>query len=163
MSRPFLPKKRSPIEARQNDAGRWAEYPRGTGGSRFSVESSRGHGWVLGLRRVAPDHREIIAGWSRFVSGEFILERNLKRGSVFISSEDEQVYMVSGIFSSWEEMIPQADLPILLRATLIPFKDRIIYDSIVTSSNVIIGRGYAEIFKDIYLSAKQAKSIHTSL
>ena len=37
------------------------------------------------------------------------------------------------------------------------------YDSIVTSSNVIIGRGYAEIFKDIYLSAKQAKSIHTSL
>ena len=37
------------------------------------------------------------------------------------------------------------------------------YDSIVTCSNVIIGRGYAEIFKDIYLSAKQAKSIHTSL
>ncbi len=112
---------------------------------------------------LPPDHREIIASWSRFVSGEFILERNLKRGSVFISSEDEQVYLVSGIFSSWEEMIPQADLPILLRATLIPFKDRIIYDSIVTSSNVIIGRGYAEIFKDIYLSAKQAKSIHTSL
>ena len=101
--------------------------------------------------------------WSRFVSGEFILERHLKRGSVFISSEDEQVYLVSGIFSSWEEIIPQAELPILLRATLIPFKDRIIYDSIVTGSNVIIGRGYAKIFKDIYLSAKHAKSIHTSL
>ena len=117
----------------------------------------------LASAELPPDHREIIAGWSRFVSGEFILERNLKRGSVFISSEDEQVYLVSGIFSSWEEMIPQADLPILLRATLIPFKGRIIYDSIVTCSNVIIGRGYAEIFKDIYLSAKQAKSIHTSL
>lgn len=109
---------------------------------------------------LPPDHREIVAGWNRFVSGEFILERHLKRGSVFISLEDEQVYLVSGIFSSW---IPRPDLPILLHATLIPFKDRIIYDSIVTSSNVIIGRGYAEIFKDIYLSAKQAKSIHTSL
>lgn len=117
----------------------------------------------LASAELPPDHREIIAGWSRFVSGEFILERNLKRGSVFISSEDEQVYLVSGIFSSWEEIIPQAELPILLRATLIPFKDRIIYDSIVTGSNVIIGRGYAKIFKDIYLSAKQAKSIHTSL
>ena len=117
----------------------------------------------LASAELPPDHREIVAGWNRFVSGEFILERHLKRGSVFISSEDEQVYMVSGIFSSWEETIPRPDLPILLHATLIPFKGRIIYDSIVTCSNVIIGRGYAEIFKDIYLSAKQAKSIHTSL
>ena len=106
---------------------------------------------------MPPDHREIIAGWNRFVSGEFILERHLKRGSVFITLEDEQVYMVGGIFSSWEEMIPQADLPILLRATLIPFRDKIIYDSIVTCSNVILGRGYAETFKNIYLLAKQAK------
>ena len=41
-------------------------------------------------------------------------------------------------------MIPQADLPILLRATLIPFKDKIIFDSIVTCSHVILGRGYAQ-------------------
>ena len=73
-----------------------------------------------------------------------LLERHLKRGSVFISLEDEQVYMVGGILSSWEEMIPQADLPILLRATLIPFKDKIIFDSIVTCSHVILGRGYAQ-------------------
>jgi hypothetical protein len=108
-------------------------------------------------------HREIIAGWNRFVSSEFILEQHLKRGSVFISLEDEQVYMVGGIFSSGEEMIPQADLPTLLRATLIPFRDKIIYDSFVTCINVILGRGYAEAFKNIYLSAKQAKTIHTSL
>ncbi len=109
------------------------------------------------------EHREIIADWKRFVSGEFILERHLKRGSVFISLKDEQVYMVNGIISSWEDMIPRADLPILLRATLIPFRDKIIYDSIVTCSNVIIGRGYAETFKEIYLSAKQDKTILTSL
>ena len=117
----------------------------------------------LASAELPPDHREIIAGWNRFVSGEFILERHLKRGSVFISLENEQVYMVGGILSSWEEMIPQADLPILLRATLIPFRDKIIYDSIVTCSNVILGRGYAETFKDIYLLAKQAKTIPTSL
>ena len=93
------------------------------------------------------EHREIVAGWKRFVSGEFILERHLKRGSVFISLKDEQVYMVNGILSSWEDMIPYAALPILLRATLIPFRDKIIYDSIVTCNNVIIGHGYAETFK----------------
>ena len=34
----------------------------------------------LASAELPPDHREIIAGWSRFVSGEFILERHLKRG-----------------------------------------------------------------------------------
>ena len=41
----------------------------------------------LASAELPPDHREILAGWSRFVSGEFILERHLKRGSVFISLE----------------------------------------------------------------------------
>ena len=31
------------VESRKLCALRWAEYPRGTGGSRFSVEPSRGH------------------------------------------------------------------------------------------------------------------------
>lgn len=117
----------------------------------------------LDSAKLPPEHREIIAGWNRFVSGEFILERHLKRGSVFISLKDEQVYMVNGIFSSWEEMFPYTPPPILLRATLIPFKDKIIYDSIVTCSNVIIGRGYAETFKQLYMSAKQAKALRFSL
>ncbi len=113
--------------------------------------------------KLPPEYREIVTSWKRFVSGEFILERHLKRGSVFISLKDEQMYMVNGIFSSWEDMIPCADLPILLRATLIPFRDKIIYDSIVTCSNVIIGHSYAETFKEIYLSAKLTKTIRSSL
>lgn len=113
--------------------------------------------------KLPPEQREIVTSWKRFVSGEFILERHLKRGSVFISLKDEQVYTVNGILSSWEDMIPCADLPILLRATLIPFRDKIIYDSIVTCSNVIIGHGYAETFKEIYLSAKLTKTIRSSL
>lgn len=117
----------------------------------------------ISTAKLPPEHREIVTSWKRFVSGEFILERHLKRGSVFISLKDEQVYMVKGILSSWEDMIPRADLPILLRATLIPFRDKIIYDSIVACRNVIIGHGYAETFKEIYLSAKLTKTIRSSL
>ena len=112
---------------------------------------------------LLPEHRKIVESWKCFVSGEFILERHLKRGSVFISLKDNQTYMVNGIYSTWEEIFPNTSLPILLRATLIPFKDKIIYDSIVTCSNVIIGRGYADSFKNIYLTAKQSKSIRFSL
>lgn len=117
----------------------------------------------LTFAELPSDHCKIIAGWKRFVSGEFILERHLKHGSVFISLKDGQVYMVKGIYSSWEEIFPHSNLPIPLWATLIPFQDKIVYDSIVTCSNVIIGRGYAETFKKIYMSAKQDKTIRLSL
>lgn len=117
----------------------------------------------LSSAELSEEHREIVASWKRFVSGEFILERHLKRGSVFISLKDEQVYMVGGIFSSWEEMFPRSYLPILLRATLIPFQNKIIYDSIVTCSNVISGRAYEDSFKNIYLSAKQTNALHFTL
>lgn len=111
---------------------------------------------------ILEEHLKIISGWKNFVSGEFILERHLKKGSVFISVDDAQVYMVSGIYSTLEEMLPYTS-PVLLRVTLIPFKGKIIYDSIVTCSNVIIGRGYADSFKKLYMTAKEAKTIRFSL
>ncbi len=117
----------------------------------------------LATADLPEEHRKIISGWNNFVSGKFILERHLKRGSVFISLKDEQVYLVHGIYSSWEEMFPYTPTPILLQATLIPFKGRIIYDSIVSCSNVSFGRGYADSFKEIYLTAKQAKAVRISL
>lgn len=41
-----------------------------------------------------------------------MLERHLKKGSVFISTDTQEVYMVSGIITSWEEMFfykPEAE------------------------------------------------------
>lgn len=107
-----------------------------------------------------PDvHKEIISGWKHFVSGRFILERHLKKGSVFICVDDGQVYMVCGIYSSWSDMLPGAHLPMLIEATLIPFKGKIIHDSIFTCGNIVFGRSSAEEFKDIYMEAKEKDSI----
>ena len=38
------------------------------------------------------EHKEIIQGWKRRIQGKFIMERHLKKGTIFISMEDEQVY-----------------------------------------------------------------------
>ena len=111
-----------------------------------------------------PDEcRCIVSDWKRYITGRFMLERHLKKGSVFISIDTEEVYMVSGIISSWAEILEDRPLPILLRATLIPFKDTIITDGLVTPFDVRFGRGYSSEFKEIYRNAKQNKSIHLSL
>ena len=98
--------------------------------------------------------RELIQSWKQCISGRFILERILKKGAILISVEDEKVYQVSGIISSWDEMFGFARLPLMIHATLIPFGDVIISDGLIQIYNIIIGRNMTREFKDIYMKAK---------
>lgn len=50
------------------------------------------------------ERRSIIERWKRGICDDFILESNLKSGLIFISAHTEEVYLVSGIISSWEEI-----------------------------------------------------------
>lgn len=110
------------------------------------------------------EEKFILRSWKRQFTGKFILERHLKTGSILLSCEDDdRVFHVSGIFSSWEEMIPSHFLPIILEATLLPFKDVIISDGLVMPYNVEIGRNMSKSLKEIYMSAKKHNEIIKSL
>jgi len=109
------------------------------------------------------EHQKIISGWKRCIRGKFIMERHLKKGTIFISMENEKVYQVSGIVSSWEEMFCGAPLPIILEAVLIPFRDVIITDGLVVPYNILIGRTMAGEIKNVYLNAKKAGKVHRTL
>lgn len=117
----------------------------------------------LSDNHLSDEHSSIVSGWKKRVSDTFMLERHLKKGSVFISVENQQVYMVNGIITSWEDMFFFMSLPIMLNATLIPFKDKIISDGLVIPYSVCFGKGYSSEFKNIYLTAKKNKIIHFSL
>lgn len=109
------------------------------------------------------EHLEIIDGWKRRICDDFILERNLKSGSIFISGHTDEVYLVSGIISSWEEIFFYRSPPIMLSATLIPFRNVIISDGLVSAYNVVFGGNYSSEWKDIYMAAKKSGSIHKAL
>ena len=91
---------------------------------------------------VLEEYSKIVAGWKRCKPGRYIVERHLKKGSVFISAEDGAVYMVKGLFSTWEEML--GGCPVLLDAVLIPFRDIIISDGLVAPYSIYCS-GPAEI------------------
>lgn len=112
---------------------------------------------------MAQDEREIISSWKRCVQGRFLMDRHLKKGTIFISMDTEEVYQVQGIISSWEEMFYGAPLPLMVGATFIPFRKGIISDGLVIPYNIIIGSGMKRIFKDVYMSAKKNRTIHQSL
>ena len=112
---------------------------------------------------LTEEHKDIIRSWKRRIQGEFLMERHLKKGTIFISLENEEVYQVSGIISSWEEMFYGAPMPLIVEATFMPFRDVIISDGLVMPYNIIVGGGMKQMFKDVYMTAKKSGRIHRSL
>ena len=113
--------------------------------------------------QLPEEHRAIIRSWKRCLQGQFMMERHLKNGTIFISMEDEKVYQVSGIISSWEEMFFGAPMPIIIEAAFMPFRDVIISDGLIIPYNILVGGGMKKIFKEIYLTAKKNGEICRSL
>ena len=112
---------------------------------------------------LSEEHKEIVRSWKRRIQGQFMMERHLKKGTIFISMENEEVYQVSGIISSWEEMFYGAPMPLIIEATFMPFRDVIISDGLVIPYNILVGGGMKRIFKDVYMAAKKSGQIHQSL
>ena len=111
------------------------------------------------------DEREksILSNWKKCVPGRYMIERHLKKGTIFISMENEQVYLVSGIISGIDEMFFGAPLPLMIEATLIPFENVIITDGLIMPYNVFMGPGIKRSFKEKYLEAKNSGEIITTL
>lgn len=94
---------------------------------------------------------------------KFIVDRHLRNGSVLISADNNEVYIVKGIYSSWREMQEGYPMPQIIEATLIPFGNAIIYNGIVVPSGVCLGRNMSEQSKQIYLAAKKTGRLHYDL
>ena len=109
------------------------------------------------------EHREIVCGWKRFVRGDYIVERHLKKGSIFISSDTQKVYLVKGITNPWEILLRNEPMPTMLKVTLIPFRDEIISDGLVRPYDIMFGGGLKQELKGIYMAAKKNGKIIQSL
>ncbi|HET90722.1 MAG TPA: hypothetical protein ENN99_08300 [Chloroflexi bacterium] len=109
-----------------------------------------------------PDNElDIIRKWKRFVAGTFYIFRCLKKHTIFIG--DDQVYGVLALYDSLEEMIYGQQLPIMVKAVLLPFKGEIVYDGALTFYNVRFGGGVRSRLKEEYMAAKQNGRIITTL
>jgi hypothetical protein len=108
---------------------------------------------------------EIVSNWKKFVAGDFYIERYLKKGAIFISSEESpQVYVVLGLTESLAEMFePYYRPPILVKTVLLPFKGQIIYDGLFQTYSVYFGSGIKGNLREIYMAAKQNRRIIDTL
>lgn len=113
--------------------------------------------------RLSPDDLALVDSWKHRVAGDFFIFRHLKKYTIFIDgSSPANGYGVQGITSSLEEIVGPY-LPIYVKAVLLPFEDRIIYDSLLSSYPIQFGGGYRRSLNDTYRDIQERGGIITNL
>lgn len=113
--------------------------------------------------KLNPEEVALVGSWKRAVHGKFIVERHLQKGSVFICYEDDEVYIVKGIYSTWREMMQGYPMPQAVKTTLMPFGNVIIYDGIIAPYGLCFEKNLSDELKNVYQKAKKNGNLHFSL
>ena len=103
-----------------------------------------------------------VLDWSRFIRGNFFIERDLKNYTVFLRDDNPpKAYGVLGLADEISHMVPLA-LPIMVEAVLLPWQGRIVCDGLISFYNMYLGGGIQTNLRETYRKAK-ASGIITSL
>lgn len=90
--------------------------------------------------------------------------KHLKNYSVFMSAEDGgKLYAVTGIIDSLSDMFHSSHLPLFMEAVLIPFENRIIYDSLLIPYRIHMGSNMRKGFNEEYREIKAKQGIITAI
>jgi hypothetical protein len=112
--------------------------------------------------RLSPDSIAQVKAWRHVVHGRFIVERNLKRHTVFLDTEHPPTaYGVLGLTTEIVDML-RFGPPAMVEATLLPWKDAIVCDGLIRGYNIMMGSGMRRSFRDAYKAAK-TRGLVTSL
>jgi len=105
----------------------------------------------------------LAASWSHRVAGDFIIMRHLKKHSIFLmDSAQPAAFGVVGIISPIDDVLPFAP-PVMVKAVLLPFAGKIIYDSLIAHYPVSFGGGIRQGFAQSLRAATELGGLVTSL
>jgi hypothetical protein len=106
---------------------------------------------------------DIVASWQHLVHGKFYIFRELTNYTVFLSAETPATaYGVLALSQPFEELVGP-HLPVMVQATLLPFKDQIVYDGLMSTFNIFFGPGIRRSLNEDFKEAKARRGIVTSL
>ena len=114
--------------------------------------------------RLSEGELDIVRSWRHLVTGNFYVFRELKKYTVFLSTTDPAIaYGVLALSQPFEDLIGPY-LPVLTQTVLLPFKDKIVYDGLMTSYHRIsFGAGIRRSLNGSFKEAKLRHGIVASL
>src|SRR5271166_1167593 len=112
---------------------------------------------------LSDDELDIVRTWRHLVASRFYVFRELKKYTVFLSTTDPPIdYGVLALSQPFEDLIGPY-LPVMTQTVLLPFKDKIVYDGLMSSYSISFGPGIRRSLNESFKEAKLRHGIVTSL
>ena len=109
------------------------------------------------------DELDIVRSWRHLVHCKFYVFRELAKYTVFLSTTSPAVaYGVLALSQPFEDLIGPS-LPVLTETVLLPFKNMIVYDGLMSSYNISFGPGIRRNLNQVFKEAKERHGIVTYL
>ncbi len=103
----------------------------------------------------------ILIGFKKKIRSTFVIFKCLTNYAIFIDTKDNKYYAVKALSDTFDVFFDS--FPVRISTTLIPFKDKIIYDGFIQSSGVYYGPNMTKRMNKEYKEVKQNKQILTKL
>ncbi len=111
-------------------------------------------------QNMLTDEQKIIARlWSDAYEEDFYIVKHLKDYTVLLTGNEKKLYGVVGISGGLDDFFPEPALPALIKTTLLPFKQKIIYDGFFSYRNVFFGGNITRQIKQVYSELKGEQGI----
>ncbi len=78
-----------------------------------------------------PEQKNIVIGFNRCITGEFIILKCLPSYAIFMDTKSTAIYAVKALGDPFNYLIKS--FPASVTATLLPFRNKIIYDGVLTA------------------------------
>lgn len=105
---------------------------------------------------------DLLRSWRmKFRKGEFLIVEYQDEYAVFLGTSSEGVdrlYGVKGISEPVSSVV-RSPLPVMVEAVLLPFKDKLIYDSLLAPMPLSFGDGARAFFEELHQKAKKSEII----
>jgi len=116
-------------------------------------------------KTLSAEETSLLKSWQKYhIKGEFFLIKYETEYAVFMKTDKKNpaLYAVKGMTTSISEAM-QHQLPVMIETVLLPFKDKIIYDSYIGTHSISFGSGMIDIFNEEYENIKKNSGITTTL
>lgn len=114
--------------------------------------------------RLSPEALETVGRWRHRKRGAFCILKQLKKHAVFIDldSTDPRAFGVLSLRDRFDEFF--SSFPVMVdKVVLLPYQGGIVYDGLLSSMNLIFGRGIRASMRDWYNEAKARYGLITEL
>lgn len=114
-------------------------------------------------QKLGAEDLALAESWRHRVQGTFFVFRHLQRHSLLIDGQGPaRAFAVKGLQSSFPDLLGP-EVPVAVKAVLLPFEDVIVCDGLLEPYPVVFGGGIRRDLKESYSHIRERDAVITSL